>query len=89
MLWHGARVGQILRVPEVLHISCNTGTRALPDMSALALRRCAPSGVVRTYQAMHSCLCYNYYMYVSAWYTLVSTIYVAAMGFVLSHFVII
>ena len=31
-------------------------------MSALALGRCAPSGVVRTYQAMHSCLCYNHYM---------------------------
>ena len=27
------------RVPEVLHISCNTGGRALPDMSALALGR--------------------------------------------------
>ena len=50
------------RVPEVLHISCNTGTRALPDMSALALRCCAPLGVVHTYQAMHSCQCYNYYM---------------------------
>ena len=30
-------------MPEVLHISCNIGTRALPDMSALALRCCAPS----------------------------------------------
>ena len=32
-------------------------------MSALALGSCAPSGVVRTYQAMHSCLCYNYYLF--------------------------
>ena len=27
------------------HISCNTGTCALPDMSALALGRCMPSGL--------------------------------------------
>ena len=26
---------------KVKHISCNTGTRALPDMSALALGHCA------------------------------------------------
>ena len=55
-------------VPEVLHISCNTGTCALPDMSALALGCCAPSGIVRRYQAMHSCLCYNYYI----WYSFLS-----------------
>ena len=48
-------------MPEVSHISCNTGAHALPDMSALALGHCA-LGLVRTYQAMHSCLCYNYYM---------------------------
>jgi len=29
------------RVQEVLHISCNTGTHALPDMSTLALGCCA------------------------------------------------
>ena len=29
---------------EVLHNICNMGSRDLPDMSALALRRCAPSG---------------------------------------------
>ena len=29
--------GKILRVPEVLQISCDTGTLALPDMSALTL----------------------------------------------------
>ena len=33
-------------------------------MSALALGRCAPSGIVRTYQAMDSSLCYNLYMYI-------------------------
>ena len=54
--------GQILRVPEVEYISYNTGTRALPDIYALALGRCAPSGIVRIYQAKHSCLCYNYYL---------------------------
>ena len=31
---------QIFRVPEVYHISCNTGTCALPVMSTLALGRC-------------------------------------------------
>ena len=41
---------------EVLHINCNTGTRALLDMSALAL------GLVCAYQEMHSCLFYNYYL---------------------------
>ena len=47
------KFGQIFRVLEVKHISCNTGTCALPDMSTFALRR---SGVMRKYQAMHSCL---------------------------------
>ena len=31
-------------MPEVLHNICNMGSRDLPDMSALALGRCAPSG---------------------------------------------
>ena len=30
-------------------------------MSAVALGHCVPSRIVRTYQVMHSCLCYNYY----------------------------
>ena len=30
--------GQILRVLEVLHISCNTGTLALLDLSTLAIK---------------------------------------------------
>ena len=47
---------------KVQHISCNTGSRALPDMYALAFGRCAPSSVVCTHQAMHSSLCYNYYI---------------------------
>jgi len=47
---------------KMTYISYNTGTRALPDISALALGCCAPSGVVRIYQAKHSCLCYNYYI---------------------------
>ena len=36
----------------------------MPDIYALALGRCAPSGVVRIYQAKHSCLCYNLYIYI-------------------------
>ena len=35
------------------------GTRALPDIHALALERCAPLSIVHIYQATHSCLCYN------------------------------
>ena len=31
-------------MPEVLHNICNMGSRDLPDMSALARGRCAPSG---------------------------------------------
>ena len=34
----------MFRMPEVLHNICNMGGRDLPDMSALALGRCAPSG---------------------------------------------
>ena len=41
------------------YIGYNTGTRVLPDIYALAV----PSGVVRIYQATHSCLCYNLYLY--------------------------
>ena len=41
-----------LRVLEVLHISCNTGTFALSDMSALAH---AILDVMQTYQAMYTC----------------------------------
>ena len=48
---------------EVAYISYNTGTRALPDIYALALGRCAPSGIVHIYQATHSCLCYNLYIF--------------------------
>ena len=36
------RFGQILRVSEVLHISYNMSTRALPDMYALSPRACGP-----------------------------------------------
>ena len=43
--------------------SYNTGTRTLPDIYALALGRCVPSGIVRIYQAKHPCLCYNLYIY--------------------------
>ena len=46
-------------VLEVVYISYNTGTRVLPDIYALALRRCAPLGIVHIYQATYSCLCYN------------------------------
>ena len=50
------------RVPEVEYISYNTGTCALPDIYALVLGRCAPSGIVHIYQAKHPCLCYNLYI---------------------------
>ena len=63
------RFWQILRVPEVEYISYNTGTHALPDIYALALGRCAPSGIVRIYQATQSCLCYNIYIYYMCVYT--------------------
>ena len=36
-------------VPEVVYISYNTGTYALPDIYTLALGHCAPSGVVSIY----------------------------------------
>ena len=41
---------------KVLHISCNTATHGLPDMSTLSPRALD----VHTYQVNHSCLCYNY-----------------------------
>jgi len=49
----------------VQYITYNTGNRALPDISALALGHCAPLGIMRIYQAKHSCPCYNYYIYLS------------------------
>ena len=52
---------QILAL-EVVYISYNTDTCALPDIYALALGRCAPLGIVHIYQATHSCLCYNLYI---------------------------
>ena len=36
----------------------------MPDIYAIALGRCAPSGVLHIYQAKHSCLCYNLYIYI-------------------------
>ena len=49
------------------YICYNTAGRDLPDIYALALGRCAPSGIVRIYQANPSLLCYNIYLYHSAW----------------------
>ena len=49
---------------EEAYISYNTGTRALPDIYALALGRCVPLGIMHIYQAMHSCLCYNLCIYI-------------------------
>ena len=45
------QVWAAFRVPEV---SYNTSTHTLPYIQS-------PSGVVRIYQAKHSCLCYNLY----------------------------
>ena len=36
------KFGQIFRVPELLHITCNICTRDLPDMYALSPRACGP-----------------------------------------------
>ena len=47
---------------EVLHISCNMGTRELPDMYALSPRACGPRASGHTYQANPSCPCYNLYL---------------------------
>ena len=42
--------GQILECWKCyIRSICNIGTCALPDIYTLALRRCAPSGFVRTY----------------------------------------
>ena len=45
----------------MLQISCNIGTSDLPDMYAQSRGLRARFG--HTYQANHSCLCYNYYVY--------------------------
>ena len=42
----------ILRVPEAIHITCNMGTRDLPEIYTLG----------HVYQANFSCCCYNYYI---------------------------
>ena len=47
---------------EVLHISCNMGTRDLPDMYALSPRACGPRASGHTYQANPLCPCYNLYL---------------------------
>ena len=58
------RVWQILRVPEVEYISYNIGTHAVPDiLYARCLREYSARGRVHIYQAKHSCLCYNLYIY--------------------------
>ena len=44
------------------YISYNTAGRDFPDIYALALGHCVPSGVVRIYPANPSLLCYNLYM---------------------------
>ena len=60
--------GRAFFTPKVflreINITCNgnTGTRALPDMSALALGHCAPLGIVRTYhirQCTSACVATN------------------------------
>ena len=50
---------------EVKYICYNTSGWDLPDISALALGRCAPSGVVRIYLANPFLLCYNIYIYIA------------------------
>ena len=50
---------------KVQYIRFNTSSQDLPDISALALRHCTPSGVVRIYLANPFLLCYNLYL---TWY---------------------
>ena len=58
----------------MLHISYNTGSRALPDKYVLSLGHCEPSGIVhvsvRIYQAKH-CLLH----YIRITYTLIPGMY--------------
>ena len=49
---------------KVQYISFNTSGRDLPDISALGLGCCAPSGVVGIYLANLSLLCYITYTYI-------------------------
>ena len=44
----------------VSHISYNMHPRDLPDISTLTLGYCVPLGVMRIYQANHSCPCYTH-----------------------------
>ena len=41
-MWVLILFGQIFRVPEVIHITCNMGSQGLPDMYALSPRPCGP-----------------------------------------------
>ena len=54
-------LGRFYECQKYNNISYNVGTHALPDMYALGSR--ASCIHFRTYQAKHSCPCYNYYMY--------------------------
>ena len=36
------KLGRFFRVPEVIHSTCNMGTRDSPDMYALSPRACGP-----------------------------------------------
>ena len=50
----------ILRVPEVIHTTCNVSYSLTSKWICLV---CMPSGFRHTYQANSSCPCYNYYKY--------------------------
>ena len=53
----------ILRVPEVIHNTCNMGARDLPDMYALSPQACGPrASGIHIRQIPHAHACYNYYM---------------------------
>ena len=65
------RFGQILRVPEVKHISYNMGTRALPDMYALSPRA---SGIhirqsTRAHVITYTCNTFTPQIKGNHWYT--------------------
>ena len=64
-LWVYISGRALVPVLQLLNVSLITaGTRALPDVYTLALGCAAPLGVVCIYQAKHSCLCYNLYIFI-------------------------
>ena len=64
-----------LSYKQVVHNSCNMGTRGLPDIYTLISPRACGPRALGIYQANHSCPCYNYtiYMRITHTYTCIPT----------------